>query len=69
MGFFIEFVPNYADQLSDLFGESAKALPGAIYGVLLILLMYLMPAGVAGLARSAFGVYTRFFGREGATKA
>ena len=24
---FIEFVPNYADQLSDLFGESAKALP------------------------------------------
>ena len=33
---FIEFVPNFADQLSDLFGESAKALPGAIYGVLLI---------------------------------
>ena len=29
---FIEFVPNYADQLSVNFGESAKALPGAIYG-------------------------------------
>ena len=34
---FIEFVPNIADQLSVHFGESAKALPGAIYGVLLIL--------------------------------
>ena len=45
---FIEFVPNYADQLSVYFGESAKALPGAIYGVLLILFMALMPSGVAG---------------------
>ena len=36
---FIEFVPNLADQLSVNFGESAKALPGAIYGVLLILVM------------------------------
>ena len=35
---FIEFVPNFADQLSVSFGESAKALPGAIYGVLLILI-------------------------------
>ena len=34
---FIEFVPNLADQLSVSFGESAKALPGAIYGLLLIL--------------------------------
>ncbi len=32
---FIEFVPNIADQLSVNFGESAKALPGAIYGALL----------------------------------
>jgi branched-chain amino acid transport system permease protein len=32
---FIEFVPNFADQLSVNFGESAKALPSAIYGVLL----------------------------------
>ena len=32
---FIEFVPNIADQLTVSFGESAKALPGAIYGVLL----------------------------------
>jgi branched-chain amino acid transport system permease protein len=50
---FIEFVPNYADQLSGLFGESAKALPGAIYGGLLIGLMYVAPTGVAGAVRAA----------------
>jgi branched-chain amino acid transport system permease protein len=50
---FIEFVPNLADQLSVNFGESAKALPGAIYGVLLILVMAAMPTGVAGAARAA----------------
>ena len=50
---FIEFVPNLADQLSVNFGESAKALPGAIYGVLLILVMAAMPTGVAGALRAA----------------
>jgi branched-chain amino acid transport system permease protein len=49
---FIEFVPNLADQMSVTFGESAKALPGAIYGVLLILAMAVMPAGVAGALRA-----------------
>ena len=49
---FIEFVPNIADQLSVCFGESAKALPGAIYGVLLIMIMALMPTGAAGAARA-----------------
>jgi branched-chain amino acid transport system permease protein len=49
---FIEFVPNIADQLTVSFGESAKALPGAIYGVLLILVMAAMPTGVAGAARA-----------------
>jgi len=48
---FIEFVPNIADQLSMSFGESAKALPGAIYGILLILAMAVAPAGAAGLLR------------------
>ena len=50
---FIEFVPNLADQLSVSFGESAKALPGAIYGVLLILAMAVMPMGVAGALRAS----------------
>ncbi|MCG3190048.1 MAG: hypothetical protein LKCHEGNO_02631 [Burkholderiaceae bacterium] len=41
---FIQYVPNIADELS-------KSAPQAIYGVLLILLMYLMPTGVMGLVR------------------
>jgi branched-chain amino acid transport system permease protein len=57
---FIEFVPNIADQLTVSFGESAKALPGAIYGVLLILVMFLMPTGAAGAARAAASVLTRW---------
>lgn len=40
-GVFIQFVPNIADEIS-------KSAPAAIYGVLLIGLMYLMPAGVMG---------------------
>ena len=38
---FIEFVPNLADQVS-------KAAPGAVYGVILIAVMFLMPAGAGG---------------------
>src|SRR6478752_4186477 len=41
---FIQFIPNIADQIS-------KAAPWAIYGVVLIAFMYLMPTGVAGLVR------------------
>jgi len=41
---FIQFVPNLADHIS-------KAAPGAIYGIFLIGLMYLMPTGVAGFIR------------------
>jgi branched-chain amino acid transport system permease protein len=44
---FIEFIPNLADQIS-------KAAPGAVYGVILIVCMYVMPSGVGGaLARLA----------------
>jgi branched-chain amino acid transport system permease protein len=41
---FIQFVPNIADEMS-------KSAPAAIYGVLLIILMYLMPLGVMGMVR------------------
>jgi branched-chain amino acid transport system permease protein len=41
-GVFIEFVPNIANDIS-------KAAPGAIYGLILIGFMFLMPGGVAGL--------------------
>jgi branched-chain amino acid transport system permease protein len=50
---FIEFVPNIADQLTVSFGEGAKALPGAIYGALLILVMAALPTGATGAARAA----------------
>lgn len=42
--FFIQFVPTYAQDVS-------KAAPWAIYGVFLILFMYVMPTGVAGFLR------------------
>jgi branched-chain amino acid transport system permease protein len=41
---FIQFIPNVADQIS-------KAAPWAIYGVFLILFMYVMPTGVVGFLR------------------
>jgi branched-chain amino acid transport system permease protein len=40
-GFFIEFVPNLANDISD-------AAPWAIYGLTLLLFMYAMPRGVVG---------------------
>jgi len=43
-GFFVLFVPNIAEQVS-------KGLAGAIYGIILILLIYVMPTGAAGLVR------------------
>jgi len=41
---FIQFIPNIADEIS-------KAAPWAIYGVVLIVFMYVMPTGVAGFVR------------------
>ena len=38
---FVQFVPNLADQIS-------KAAPWAIYGALLIILMVVLPTGIAG---------------------
>ncbi|WP_233151878.1 branched-chain amino acid ABC transporter permease [Pelomonas sp. KK5] len=49
---FIQFVPNLADQIS-------KAAPWAIYGVMLIVFMVLMPGGVAGLVRAALARFHR----------
>jgi branched-chain amino acid transport system permease protein len=52
---FIQFVPNIADNIS-------KAAPWAIYGVILISFMYVMPTGVAGFVRIVRG---RWFCRRG----
>jgi branched-chain amino acid transport system permease protein len=43
-GLFLVFVPNLAEGVS-------KGLANAVYGVILILVIYLMPAGVGGLLR------------------
>lgn len=41
-GIFVLFVPNIAENIS-------RSAPGVIYGVILILFLYVMPLGVAGL--------------------
>ena len=50
---FIQFIPNVADQIS-------KAAPWAIYGVFLIVFMYVMPTGVAGFIRIVSGRLQRW---------
>jgi len=47
-GFFVLFVPNIAESFS-------KGLAGAVYGLILLLVIYLMPAGAAGLGRLITG--------------
>jgi branched-chain amino acid transport system permease protein len=47
-GAFVLFVPNIAESVS-------KGLAGAVYGFILILLIYLMPSGAAGLVRLLAG--------------
>jgi branched-chain amino acid transport system permease protein len=44
---FIQFVPNWAQDIS-------KAAPWAIFGVFLIVFMYVMPFGIAGAIRLAW---------------
>jgi branched-chain amino acid transport system permease protein len=51
-GLFVLFVPNIAEHFS-------KGLAGAIYGLILILVIYLMPSGAAGLAALIVSKLTR----------
>ena len=53
---FIQFIPNVADQIS-------KAAPWAIYGLVLIVFMYVMPSGVAGFIRILAGRLSRWRSR------
>jgi len=43
-GLFIVFVPNIAESIS-------RAAPGVIYGIILIVFLFVLPEGVAGLLR------------------
>jgi branched-chain amino acid transport system permease protein len=49
---FIEFVPEYA-------GDVNEALTGVIYGGVLILFMYVLPGGAAGLGRTLWRLLGR----------
>ncbi|HVZ09371.1 branched-chain amino acid ABC transporter permease [Rhodopila sp.] len=49
---FVEFIPNLADSVS-------KAAPGAVYGVLLIATMFLLPAGAGGAIAALWRRLTR----------
>ena len=51
-GLFVLFVPNIAEAIS-------KAAPGVIYGVILILFLFLLPDGFAGLLRRIGARLTR----------
>jgi branched-chain amino acid transport system permease protein len=51
-GLFLVFVPNVAENIS-------KGLSGAVFGVILILVIYLMPSGAGGLVRKISGVFAR----------
>ena len=45
--FFVQFVPNWSQDIS-------KAAPWAIFGIFLIVFMYVMPHGIAGFLRLAW---------------
>jgi branched-chain amino acid transport system permease protein len=51
-GLFVEFIPNVADKVS-------KAAPGAVYGVILIAVMFLMPDGAGGFVRMMWRRFRR----------
>jgi branched-chain amino acid transport system permease protein len=54
---FIQFVPNFADQLS-------KAAPWAVYGMFLLAFVFLAPMGVAGLTQLLWGKLLSFRARN-----
>jgi branched-chain amino acid transport system permease protein len=53
-GLFVLFVPNIAESIS-------RAAPGVIYGIILIVFLFVLPEGVAGLVRR---VLARLGGRS-----
>ncbi len=51
-GLFVLYVPNIAETVS-------RGLSGAIYGVIMLLVIFVMPSGAAGFARFAWTSLTR----------
>jgi branched-chain amino acid transport system permease protein len=52
-GLFVLYVPNIAESLS-------RGLSGAIYGVILLLVIFVMPSGAAGFTRYALAYLSRW---------
>jgi branched-chain amino acid transport system permease protein len=52
-GLFMLYVPNIANSLSN-------GLAGAIYGVILLIVIFVMPAGAAGFVRAAIACLSRW---------
>jgi branched-chain amino acid transport system permease protein len=52
-GLFVLYVPNIAESVS-------RGLSGAIYGVIMLLVIFVMPSGAAGFARNAFAYLSRW---------
>ena len=51
-GLFILLVPNWSEAVAESLGRTdAKGLSWAVYGIFLIVAVYVMPAGAAGLIR------------------
>ena len=54
-GIFVTFIPNISEELATripgIAEESAKGLTWTVYGLFLILIIYVAPAGLAGLMR------------------
>ena len=48
-GLFVLYVPNIAQSVS-------RGLAGAIYGVIMLLVIFVMPSGAAGFTRLAFAL-------------
>lgn len=56
-GLFVLFVPNIADEVS-------KGLSGAVYGVILLAVIYLMPSGAGAIWRAGEDVISRWRKRQ-----
>jgi len=55
-GLFVLYVPNIAESVS-------RGLAGAIYGVIMLLVIFVMPSGAAGFTRLAFAYVSRWRNR------
>ncbi len=55
-GLFVLYVPNIAEEVS-------RGLAGAIYGVIMLLVIFVMPSGAAGFTRLAFAHVSRWRNR------